>query len=179
MNLRFITALILISLTYCFFSGCTEESTFDGTIKTIEPDISIYGDTWEILNYTYEIDYDEPYEYGPTYGTIIPEYLFIRYLGDNQSMNFFALKLDSSADASEIYENYKESLLQNGVEIDEGKDIGDQRIVAQTTFVGIPGNGMVFRRANCGFIIVGFSIDLDMTIDVAQSIDTQIQASIS
>lgn len=94
-------------------------------------------------------------------------------------MNFFALKLDSSADASEIYQNYKESLLQNGVEIDEGKDIGDQRIVAQTTFVGIPGNGILFRRANCVFIIVGFSIDLDMPIDVAQSIDTQIQVSIS
>ncbi len=179
MNKRFIIVLISIILIFSLFSGCTEEKKFNDSIKTIEPDITSYGEDWEILNYTYEINFEEIDDHGPTYGYNVPEYLFMRYLGENQSLNLFALKLDSTSTASEIYQKYTDTLMQHGVELDEGTGIGDQRIVAQTTFGGIPGNGIVFRRANCVFTLAGFTIDLNMILDMAQKIDSQILASLS
>lgn len=173
----FISALVVIILFSGLLSGCTApgEQGFTGSVKTLEPDL---GDDWRQWNYTYEENYDEKVEFNPTYGIVIPEYLFIRYNGtsEKKSMNIIICKMDANQDSPDVYERYKENLLEHG-EVIENETIGDESIVARTT-IALPGGGVVFRKWNCVVVVGGFIEDLTELIDVAKQIEEKISSAL-
>lgn len=179
MKKRYITGIVAIVLSFGFFSGCTEieEKRFTDSITVLEPDL---GDDWVQWNYTYEENYNDKRDVSPIFGLIIPEYLLMEYNGahmevEKKSMNIIVLKLNSVKDTIDVYQRYKDNMLQwNGIETGN-ETIGDESWIGRA-----PSNppllGVMFRRVNCLVLVSGFIQNNNMTvyIDIAKEMEGKI-----
>ncbi len=179
MKKRIITSIVLITVTFGWLSGCTdtEEKKFTESITILEPDL---GDDWTQWNYTYEINYTEKLETNPTYGLIIPEYLLMNYNGahldiEKKSMNIIILKVNSVKDSLEVYQRYKNNILNWGGVETGNETIGDESWIGQTAS-SLPLVGVVFRRYNCVVVVGGFMDNIDITVflDLAKEMESEI-----
>lgn len=171
---KIIISVVTVMLFTTLFAGCTGDKKYTAALNLIEPELSDFDIDLEIINYTYEIDYRETEETSPIYDMTIPEYIFIRYIGEKKSVNLFAFKLDSIKEATDIFDLYKESYLEHASELDGEDTIGDQTFWCQIVFGGLGGYGLEFRYANVVFVLVGLSVELDVLENVAQIIEEDI-----
>jgi len=175
---KIIISVVTVMMFTTLFIGCTSEKKYTAALDLIEPELSDFDVTLQISNYTYEIDYKETEETSPIYDMTIPEYIFIRYIGvgEKKSVNFFAFKLDSIKEATEIFDLYKESYLEHASELEGDDTIGDQTFWCQISIGGFGGYGLEFRYANVVIVIVGITIELDVLENVAQIIEEDISS---
>lgn len=177
---KMIILVVTVMLFTTLFTGCTGEKKYTAALDLIEPELSDFDITLQIINYTYEIDYKETEETSPIYDITIPEYIFIRYIGvgEKKSVNLFAFKLDSIKEATEIFDLYKASYLEHASELDGDDNIGDQTFRCQTSIGGLSGYGLEFRYANVVIVLVELSDELDVLENVAKIIEEDISAHI-
>jgi hypothetical protein len=167
-----------ISLTTILFSGCTNEKLYTENLDLIIPDIKDYGIPIQQLEYIYETNYVETEETNPIYDISIPEYIFIRYNGTGVklSITFFALKLDSTSEAGEIFNLYAEDFLLHSIEIENQEIFGDETFTTQISLFGHNGHGLEFRYANVVIVMTGLNVDLDTLNRVATIIENDIES---
>jgi len=175
---KIIICAVAVMLFTTLFAGCTEEKKYTAALNFIVPELSDFDVELEIINHTYEIDYKETEETSPIYDITIPEYIFIRYVGERKSVNLFAFKLDSIKEATEIFDLYKEYYLEHATELDVEDTIGDQTFRCQTFFAGMDGYGLEFRYANVVIALVGLTIDLDVLENISKVIEENISLHI-
>ena len=175
---KIIISVVTVILFTTLFIGCTGDKKYTAALNLIEPELSDFGINLEINNYTYEIDYQETEETSPIYNMTIPEYIFIRYVGERKSVNLFAFKLDSIKEATDIFDLYKKTYLEHANELDGDDTIGDQTFRCQISFGGVGGYGLEFRYANVVIVLVGFTVELDVLENVALIIEEDISSHI-
>jgi hypothetical protein len=157
--------LILVWATISL-AGCQDNPP----LTTIQPDASELGDGWEIQDSTHEYDYTSNTNGEAIYGLTVDEYLLVKYVGDEQAFNFFAVRSNDRDQAKTVYDKYVESGLLHGEQIALSQMIGDEALLAETSFSQMNGYALTFRIENVVIELACFSLTQDWIENVGSMV---------
>lgn len=162
MQVKLISTMMIVLVLCGFFSGCMNQPL----LTSIQPAVSDLGSEWEIQNSTHEFDYTATKKGEAILGMTVDEYLLVKYVGNRQSCNFFALRSESLSQAQTVVSRFVEKALEDGVEVEFFDDLGDECVFVETSFSGINGYALTFRIEKIVIELSCFAVSQEWTEDV-------------
>lgn len=162
--------LMVVMVSTIFLAGCQDKPP----LTTIQPDVSELGDGWEIQNSTHKYDYTGNTNGEAIYGLTVDEYLLVKYVGERQSLNFFAVRSSDITQAKTVYDKYVESGLLHGEQIALSQMIGDEALLAKTSFSQMDGYALTFRIENVVVELACFSVTQEWIENVGSMVATDL-----